>query len=125
MIAIDPRLYPLDCEGSIVAGDVILFSESVFVRHPGRWVFTGIRRIVADVIRESRSVNDGDHRFILCVQVSDGVAPVKEGRTWRKRSKLLHLKGIKRRRWPDEVARSRAVGDGVGRHEADRWINRD
>lgn len=100
-VSLSPLDYPFDCTGNVVAGDTIIFTESVFGGSYGKPEFLGERTIAAKVLKESFGEAKQQHTVTLKVLASNGTDPPAPGRKiLRKGAKHLPLSHL-----PDGVGR--------------------
>jgi len=118
----------IDATGDVVAGDVIDFTEAVFGGSYRSPKFSGDRRIVARVVRDSYGADRAQHTFTLEVLESSGEAPLAAGAVTRRKGRNVYRHGVRRLRWTDETARTAAAREKHARGDAaraDRESRRD
>ena len=116
------KSYSIGCTGDAVAGDEILFSESVFGGSYRRPVHIGERRIAAKIVKESYGAGKQQHTVSLVVIGADGVDAPKSGAKMRRKARNIYRNGTRRRPWEDESARDAAADEKHRRGDAARMV---
>ena len=98
-------------ENSIVAGDTIRFTESVFGGSYRRSKFVGKRTVIAKVLRESYGADKQQHTFTLEIVSSEGAEPLIAGAVTRRKGRNIYRNGVARLPWSDEAARCTVVDE--------------
>ena len=106
MSKIDTTPFKYDCTGDACAGDIVLFTESVFGGSYRSPHYRGDRRIVARIIRESYGQAKQQHTFSLEVLASDGLDAIDAGKKIRRKGRNVYRNGTKRLPWDNEEDRS-------------------
>ena len=97
----------VDASGDVVAGDVILFQESVFGGSHRNPIYKGSRTIQAKVLRESYGTEKQQHTFTMSVISSKGTDAVPAGAEIRRKGRNIYRNGTQRLVWLDEGERKR------------------
>jgi len=90
---------------SVVAGDVIKYTEGVFGGSWRRPSHVGDRVVVARVLRESYGEGKQQHTFSLEVVESTGCEPIDKGKVIRRKGRNIYRNGVERLKWEDEQLR--------------------
>jgi hypothetical protein len=128
----DKALFTIDCTGDVVAGDTILFSETVWpaFRPSGRFGRRsspkplGERTVVAEVLRDSYGEKKQQHTFTLKVVACEGYDPIAPGSETTRKGRNVYKNGTRRKAWDDEAARDTAANDKHTRGDAARAARR-
>lgn len=90
---------------SIVAGDTVRWTESVFEGQYPNSRFVGKRTITATIKNESYGADKQQHTFtLICVSAEGSEAP-RPGDKLRRKGRNLYRFGVERLKWDDEAAR--------------------
>ncbi|MAG24179.1 hypothetical protein CMI47_01240 [Candidatus Pacearchaeota archaeon] len=109
--------------GSVVAGDVIRFSEAVFAGSHRNPRYVGDREVIATVLRESYGEKTGQHTFTLEVLESTGEQALQEGKRTRRKGRNIYKNAVRRIRWEPTTAdpdRSEALRETVAEQKHQR-----
>ncbi len=120
-----PNEFTIDCTGDVVAGDTILFQESVFNGSYRKPKFLGNRRIMAVVVRDSYGAAKQQHTFTLSILWSDGVQPLEAGTTTTRKGRNVYREFTMRMPWKDESARHEAADEKHSRGDNARAMRNE
>lgn len=105
--------FTIDCTGDVVTGDVIEFSEAVFVGTYRRPQYLGDRLVQARVLRDSYGADRQQHTFTLLIIASSGAQALGTGAQTTRKGRNVYRNGTRRQPWHDEEARRQAA---AGKH---------
>lgn len=120
----DAEIY-IDCTGDVVKGDIIKFTEGVFVGNYRNSVYTGDRTITAEVTNDSYGADKQQHTFSLLIIRSEGEDPLQPGQKTRRKGRNVYRNGTERAKWKDESQRREAADEKHGRGDAARAVRRN
>jgi len=104
------RTYAIDCTGDVAAGDEIMFRETVWGGSRRKPVALGVRRIAAQVVRDSYGAARQQHTFTLEVLGSDGYGALRRGSLILRKGRNVYRNGTVRRP-RDEAERREALAE--------------
>jgi len=93
----------------VVQGDIIRFTESVFIgqrNHPRK---IGDRRLIAKVVSESYGKSKQQHTFTLEILKSDGAEAI--GKQIKRKGRNIYRNGVERLEWMDESLRKQVCDE--------------
>lgn len=105
---------------SVVAGDIIRFTEGVFGGSYRKPRFLGERTITAEVLRESYGADKQQHTFTLRIIESEGEQPMRADAQIRRKGRNIYRNGVYRLIWDDENKRREVADEKHARGDAAR-----
>ena len=120
-----PDDFSIDCTGDVVAGDTILFQESVFGGSYRKPKHLGSRQIIARIVRDSYGAAKQQHTFTLDVLWSDGVQPLSAGTRTTRKGRNVYGEFTLRMPWTDESQRHAAAEEKHARGDRARQQRRE
>lgn len=110
---------------SVVAGDVIRFTEAVFSGSFRSPKCIGEHEVTAMVASESYGEKRQQHTFTLTVLGSTGVNPLATGATVLRKGRNIYRNGVERQLWVDEAVRDRIEAEKHARGDAAREVRNE
>ncbi|MDH5727380.1 MAG: hypothetical protein OEZ58_00105 [Gammaproteobacteria bacterium] len=105
--------YPINCTGDVCTGDVIRFSEAVFIGSYRKPQYAGDRTITANVVKDSYGSQKQQHTFTLeVISVSGEQADdIEIGKKIRRKGRNVYRNDCWRKLWKDESLRQQALDE--------------